>query len=248
MHPSLRFVKHRPWALPSGPWILAQNWHDLLFVHWPVSTDGLRKIIPERLELDLFEGQAWLGVVPFRMSGVRLRGTPALPWLSAFPELNVRTYVVAEGKPGVWFFSLDAANPIAVEAARLSYLLPYFRARMTMNEGSEGIVYRSRRTDHRGNGEALEAIYSAEGEVFEAKRGTQEYFLVERYCLYAQSRNGDLLRGEIHHPPWRLQAARACFKENTMASPLGIRISGAPTLHFSRLQEAIVWWPEKVKG
>jgi uncharacterized protein len=225
---------------------MAQNWHDLLFAHWPIPAEALRKIIPERLELDLFDGQAWMGIVPFRMSGVRLRGTPALPWLSAFPELNVRTYVVAEGKPGVWFFSLDAANAIAVEAARLSYHLPYFRARMSMSEDCEGIVYRSRRTDHRGNGEALEGIYSGDGEEFETKSGTLEYFLTERYCLYAQSGKGELLRAEIHHPPWKLQTACAYFKENSMAGPLGFKISGGPALHFSRLQEVIVWWPERV--
>lgn len=247
MHPSQRKLGHRPWVVPARPWIMAQSWHDLLFAHWPVPAEALRRFIPGRLELDLFDGQAWLGIVPFRMTGVRLRGTPALPWLSAFPELNVRTYVIAEDKPGVWFFSLDAANPIAVEAARLSYHLPYFRARVTMSEGSDGIVYRSLRTDYRGNGETLEVIYSGEGQGFEAKAGTLEYFLVERYCLYAQSPNQELLRGEIHHPPWQLRPARARFKVNAMTDPLGIRISGAPTLHFSRLQQVIVWWPEKVK-
>jgi uncharacterized protein YqjF (DUF2071 family) len=114
MHPSLRSVRHRPWPLPSGPWIMTQNWHDLLFAHWPLPADLMRKLLPETLELELYDGQAWISIVPFTMSAVRLRGTPALPWLSAFPELNVRTYVTAGGKPGVWFFSLDAANPVAV--------------------------------------------------------------------------------------------------------------------------------------
>src|SRR5262245_21709039 len=140
---------HRPWPLPSGPWVMAQVWQDLLFAHWPIETAALRALVPASLALDTFDGRAWLGVVPFRMSGVRLRATPALPWLSAFAELNVRTYVTAEGKPGVFFFSLDAANPVAVAAARRFFHLPYFRARMSCRPDGDGIHYASRR-NHRG--------------------------------------------------------------------------------------------------
>src|SRR6478609_9720678 len=118
MHPALKFVGHRPWELPAGPWVMAQNWEDLLFAHWPVAADVMRGLLPRELEIDGFQGQSWIGIVPFRMSGVRLRGTPAAPGLSAFLELNVRTYVKAGGKPGVWFFSLDAANRLAVAVAR----------------------------------------------------------------------------------------------------------------------------------
>jgi uncharacterized protein YqjF (DUF2071 family) len=114
---------------------MAQSWHDLLFAHWTVDTAMLRPHIPAKLEIDTFDGQAWLGIVPFSVTGVRLRWTPPLPWLSAFPELNVRTYVTAQEKPGVWFFTLDAANALAVAAARLTFHLPYFRAR---NAGKPG--------------------------------------------------------------------------------------------------------------
>src|SRR6266704_6531932 len=117
-------IAHRPWPLPVGPWVMAQRWHDLLFAHWPVPAGELQHLIPTPLTIDTFDGQAWLAVVPFRMSGVRLRGTPAVPWLSAFPELNVRTYVKCEGRPGVWFFSLDAGNPLAVAIARAWFHLP----------------------------------------------------------------------------------------------------------------------------
>ena len=115
---------HRPWPLPAGPWVMAQSWHDLLFAHWQIDAARMRPHVPAALEIDTFEGQAWIAVVPFRMSGVRLRFTPALPWLSAFPELNVRTYVVAERKRGVWFFSLDAGNPLAVAMARARVVSP----------------------------------------------------------------------------------------------------------------------------
>src|ERR1700682_5420336 len=150
---------HRPWPLPSSPWIMAQSWHDLLFAHWQVNAAALRPHIPAQLAIDTFEGKAWLGVVPFRMSGVRLRWTPALPWLSAFPELNVRTYVTAQDKPGVWFFSLDAANAVAVAAARLSFHLLYFNARMRCEEREGWIHYLSERTDRGAPAAILEGRY-----------------------------------------------------------------------------------------
>src|SRR5208282_2945633 len=146
MGANLKQVAHRPWPLPAGGWIMAQSWHDLLFAHWPLPAAILRSHIPARLAIDTFDGRGWLGVVPFRMSGVRLRGTPAVPWLSAFPELNVRTYVVADGKPGVWFFSLDAGHAIAVAIARACFHLPYFRARMSCEERNGWIEYGSERT------------------------------------------------------------------------------------------------------
>src|SRR5260370_38346680 len=125
----LQEVAHRPWPLPAGPWVMAQTWHDLLFAHWPVDLAALRRLLPSQLQIDTCEGQAWLAVVPFRMTGVRLRGTPALPWLSAFPELNVRTYVGYGVKPGGWFFILDAGNsrPGAIWPAW--FTLPYIRCR-----------------------------------------------------------------------------------------------------------------------
>src|SRR5262245_48625605 len=177
MHPSLKFVGHRPWALAKRPWIMAQNWHDLLFAHWQAPAEKMRGLVPRGLEMDTFGGTAWIGVVPFRMSGVRLRGTPGLPWISAFPELNVRTYVKAEGKPGVWFFSLDAANWIAVELARAWFHLPYFSARMSLQESGDEVRYFSRRVDRRGSDESLGMKYRGQGGTFKAQPGTLEYFL-----------------------------------------------------------------------
>src|SRR5688572_2505606 len=120
---------HRLIPAPERPWIMWQRWHDLLFAHWPVPTDVLRTIVPAPLALDTFEGQAWIGVVPFRMTGIRPRYLPALPWLSATPEINVRTYVTVNGVPGVYFFSLDAASYPAVVVARSMFRLNYRHAR-----------------------------------------------------------------------------------------------------------------------
>jgi uncharacterized protein len=237
---------HRPWPLPSGPWIMAQSWHDLLFAHWPIDSAQLRAHIPAALQIDTFERQAWIAVVPFRMSGVRLRLTPALPLLSAFPELNVRTYVVADGKPGVWFFSLDAQNPVAVAAARAWFHLPYFRARMYC-KGREGwIHYASDRTHRAANPAVLHTKYRPTGEAFRSKHGTLEHFLTERYCLYAADSRGRLSRGEIHHQPWQLQMAEAQFEQNSMTEAGGIALPlQNPLLHFARRQDVVVWRPQR---
>jgi uncharacterized protein YqjF (DUF2071 family) len=247
MNRILAQVEHRPWPLPSGPWVMAQSWHDLLLAHWPVPVASLREKIPSSLELDTFEGTAWIAVVPFRMSGVRLRGTPAVPGLSSFPELNVRTYVTHGNKPGVWFFSLDAANAVAVGIARRWFHLPYFRAKIRFEERANLIAYESIRT-HRGAAEArLRCSYCPAAPVQSAVRGTLEYFLTERYCLYTNDRAGRLIRGEIHHGPWPLQIAEAEFAENTMTEAAGISLpSIAPLLHFSKRQDVVVWAPERI--
>lgn len=181
----MKEVAHRPWPLPTGPWVMAQSWHDLLFAHWPVDAAVLREKIPAPLEIDTFRGQTWLAVVPFRMSGVRLRWTPGLPRLSNFPELNVRTYVAAGGKPGVWFFSLDAGNSLAVAIARRWFHLPYFRARMSCEERDGWIRYSSVRRDGDGLEALLEGKYRPIGGTIAAETGSLEHFLTERYCLYA---------------------------------------------------------------
>ncbi len=237
---------HRPWPLPRGPWVMAQSWHDLLFAHWRIDAAALRPLIPAALQIDTFDSSAWIAVVPFRMSGVRLRLTPNVPGLSAFPELNVRTYVTLDGKPGVWFFSLDAANAIAVAVARRWFHLPYFRARMSCDASGESNHYHSERT-HRGAAPAvLRGSYRPIGLTFEALPGTIEHFLTERYCLYAANCCG-ILRGEIHHPPWQLQVADAEFLRNTMIDAAGLAFpAGKPLLHFARRQDVVVWQPEKI--
>ncbi|HYL82957.1 MAG TPA: DUF2071 domain-containing protein [Candidatus Angelobacter sp.] len=226
---------------------MAQTWHDLLFAHWPVETSQLRACIPQSLEIDTFNAQAWIAVVPFRMTGIRLRGTPAVPWLSAFPELNVRTYVTYEGKPGVWFFSLDADNPVAVAIARAWFHLPYFRARMSCSQSGEWLEYASQRKHSAAPAAMLRARYRAIGPVLPPRPGTLEHFLTERYCLYSVDGAGRLIRAEIHHPPWPLQLAEAEFADNTMTQPLGIALNlAAPLLHFSKRQEVRVWPPRQL--
>src|SRR5215211_1629516 len=128
----LRPTAHRPWPLPDRRWVMGQTWKQLLFMHWALPAEVLRPVVPAELPIDTFDGKAWIGVTPFEVVGVRLRGTPPVTWLSHFPELNVRTYTTLDGRPGIWFFSLDAARGAAVAAARRLYRLPYFHAQMAV--------------------------------------------------------------------------------------------------------------------
>ena len=148
-HPAFQQVDHRPWPLPAGRWAWRQSWRDLLFAHWPAPVAAVRRLVPPGLAIDTFDGATWVGVVPFRMAGVMRRPLPDLPWVSAFPELNVRVYVTAGGKPGVWFLSLDATNFLAVVAARALFHLPYYRAEIDITAEGEGFAYRCVRTDRR---------------------------------------------------------------------------------------------------
>jgi uncharacterized protein YqjF (DUF2071 family) len=245
-HAILEETAHRPWAMPTGAWVMTQTWNDLLFAHWPVDAAALRERIPKTFELDLFDGQAWLGVVPFHMTNVAPRFVPALPWVSAFPELNVRTYVRVDDKPGVFFFSLDAGNPVAVGAAKTLLNLPYYSAEMKVGAGNP-IHYSSRRLSEPHA--QLEATYRGLGDRRPPGRGTLEYFLTERYCLYAVDHKFRAYRLDIHHPPWPLESAEAEITVNTMAEAAGIRLpSQAPLLHFSKRQDMVCWPPRGVGG
>jgi uncharacterized protein YqjF (DUF2071 family) len=232
--------------MPNRPWVMTQTWHDLLFAHWRVDAGDIRSRIPAAFELDLFDGAAWTGVVPFHMTNVAPRGIPSIPWVSEFPELNVRTYVRVGDRTGVYFFSLDAGSALAVRAARTLLNLPYYPAAMSVSAHDGAIRYDSRRRDGVSNA-ALTATYEPTGGVFEAGPGSLEYFLTERYCLYNIDRSGAPYRLDIHHPPWSLQPATAKFVRNTMAQASGIRLpESTPLLHFVRRQDTVAWMPERL--
>ena len=230
-----------------APWVMHQRWTNLLFAHWPVAPDALRPLLPSSLTLDTFEGEAWVGVIPFHMSNVRPRGVPPMPWVSSFHELNVRTYVRLGGRAGVWFFSLDASNPLAVRAARAAVHLPYYDARMGMKVGPDGsVAYHSERTHHGAPPAVFDATYRPEGEAHRAAPGTLEYFLVERYELFSTSRRG-LLHVRIAHPPWPLQRASARIERSTVAAAAGIALTGSPAqLHFAARVDVRTWLPRLV--
>jgi len=234
----------RPWPMPDRPWLMTQTWHDLLFAHWPIDPSQLRGKVPDVFDLDLFGGQGWIGVVPFCMTNVSPRGVPSLPSVSEFAELNVRTYVTIGGKPGVFFFSLDAASALAVKAARVLLNLPYFTASMRIDRSGSTVRYASSRLD--GDAELI-AEYSPTGPSSAPAMGSLEYFLTERYCLYHIDRRGRPYRLEIHHPPWPLQPAAATVTRNTMAAAAAIVLPDRPPLlHFSKRQDMVAWGKELI--
>ena len=239
---TLQYTGHRPFAVEQSPWVLNQSWCNLLFAHWPVAVDAMRALVPPQLELDLFEGQAYIAVVPFEMREVSPRLLPSMPWLSFFPELNVRTYVKYKGRPGVYFFSLDAGNPVAVWIACNFYHLPYFDATMacqkTVIADQKQFRYKSLRST--GSNVELDITYGPIGPVYQSKPGSLEHFLTERYCLFTVF-SGTVYRGDIHHKPWPLQPAMAQWHINTMTSPLGLELKGEPILHFVENIDTVEW-------
>jgi len=240
---TLKETAHRPWPLPTGSWIMGQTWDDLLFAHWRVDAAALDELVPTGLELQEHDGSAWLGVTPFVLNNFRLRGMLPLPVVSSFPEINVRTYVSAEGKPGIWFFSLDTSSRGAVEAARRLYKLPYFHARMAVEHRAGRVDYSStRRESHRPF--VFTGSYAATGEATIAEPGSREHFLTERYCLYSADESG-LHRAEIHHPPWPLRPAEAELELNTMP-PDGVELQSEPLFHLGARQDVVIWPLERV--
>ena len=231
-------TEHRPWPLPAAPWVQAQTWLDLAFLHWRVDRDVLGRLVPPSVNLETFDGAAWLGITPFVLGSLRVRGLPPLPRVSTFPELNVRTYVTHDGRPGIWFFSLDAASTVAVEGAKRFYRLPYHRARMSVERSAEYVHHESARA-----GATFSARYRGDGDLFRAEPGSLEHFLVERYCLYTED-GGRLYRADIHHPPWDLQRGEARIDLNTMA-PLSLP-DVKPHVLFSPRQDVVVWPLEEV--
>jgi uncharacterized protein YqjF (DUF2071 family) len=246
MHSALTRVDHRPWPLPGGEWTWRQSWADLLFAHWPIEAALLQPLVPSPLRVQEFDGTSWVGVVPFRMQGVMRRPLPDLPYFSAFPELNLRLYVEHDGKAGVWFLSLDAANAVAVWAARRFFHLPYFHARIDVSGLPDRADYHSLRLS-RPKGIEFAARYEPASDPYESQAGSLEHWLTERYCLYAQSPKGQLYRAEVHHHPWPLQRAEAEITRNDLFVPYALPLQGPPALvHFSRQIDVVVWSPEAV--
>ena len=245
-----------------------QRWHDLLFAHWALEPEQVRPLVPPELELDLFDGRAWVGIIPFWMSDVHVRGLPPLPGSGTFPETNLRTYVrlpleqkgqskehsgLSSGraasdeisKPGVYFFSLDAASLQAVLAARLGFGLPYFWSRMSVKATNRDHIEYSSVRRQRPRPAEVKVNYAPDGAVIERK-SELEVFLTERYCLYVV-RRGVVHRAQIHHLPWPLQPAEAEFGKNMLAAAHGLKLSEPPqTLHFTKRLDVLIFGPERV--
>ena len=231
---------------PVGSPVMYQSWGDLLFLHWEVPAETLRRHLPARLEVDAHEGRAYVGVTPFTLWGVRPVFVPPVPYLSEFDEINVRTYVHLDGVPGVWFFSLDANSAAAVAGARAFYRLPYFNAEITRSREGEVTDYASRRGDRAGRPAEFEGSWETGAGLQEAEPGSLDFFLTERYCLYAAD-GEKLYRARIHHRPWPLHEVALRSHRSTMVEAAGLgRTSGQPLVHHGGPVDVEVWPLEKV--
>jgi uncharacterized protein YqjF (DUF2071 family) len=224
---------------------MSQSWRAQLFAHWPVAPESLSGKVPLPLEIDTFDGRAYLGITPFRLADLRIGPLPQLPFASDFPELNVRTYVRHGGRPGVYFFSLDAASQLAVLGARFTFSLPYFQAEMHTGIDDDGWM---RFRSHRVEQPVTEFIarYRPRGTQYHPAPGTLDHFLIERYALFTVAPDGTTMRADIHHRPWTVQPADVDIVKNTMATAQRITIPPSrPIAHYSDRQDALIWAPAR---
>jgi uncharacterized protein len=237
----------RPWPAPAYSPCTRMYWHEMLFMHWPVNTCHLRSLVPAGLEIDTFGGQAWVGIIPFRMSGVAARWLPPIPGISRFPEVMVRTYVVVDNRPGVWYFSLDATCRFAVFMAKCVFALPYSAARISMTRDGHWRRYRSQRCSGGKLTAELDVEYRPLGEPFQALAGTLDHWLTSRYCLYTSANDGGILRGEIDHPAMKLQNAQAIIHRNSMVESIGLALPDqCPRLLYAHQTRVGSWRNQKL--
>jgi uncharacterized protein len=226
---------------------MTQTWNNLLFAHWPVDPRLVQPLVPKGVEVDTCDGKAWLGLVVFRLSAVRLRFFPEVPFVASFPEINVRTYVTSDGKPGVQFLSLDVQNPIVNIIGRNVFRLAYHSANVRFGRQGDRIRFESHRKERHGFPASFSISYEPTSPVFTAGQDTLARWLTERYCYYASDRRGRTFRCDIHHPPWPLQSAKSTITNNTMALSHGIELPATePLLHYARRMQALIWWPRIV--
>ena len=238
----LQDIAHRPWPLPSSLWNMQQKWRNLLFCHWPISPDILRPFIPSSLQLDTFNQWAWIGIIVFKMEGIYLRGMPIISVVPGFAEINVRTYVQYNGKPGIFFLSLDVGDWASLHIAKRWYHLPYQASDVIFRTESPLHYCQSKRRREQSIPAEFKVKYAPNSDIFIPKQGTIDHFLTERYCLYSTDLQGNLYSGEIHHQAWPLQHAEAEISSSTLLSPFGIDITDVlPLFHFSKGVNTLFW-------
>ncbi|WP_332649466.1 YqjF family protein [Lysinibacillus sp. 54212] len=231
-----RGYKHRL-SFPKFPWVLQQNWHNVLFVHYPVYSKSLQKFVPRSLELDTFNGMCWVSIVLFIVKKNRIRLLPLIPGTNQFIQMNVRTYVTLDGTPGVYFLSIDASNKVAVTLATTLFFLPNYDAVMNLQQEGSSIFFQSARKGKVSL--EMECCYKPISPVFYATKNSLEAWLIERYTLFSLNRNGQPVRGDIYHAPWQLQHVEATVYKNTMLTDLSIAAEyNEPIFHFSKMQQA----------
>jgi uncharacterized protein YqjF (DUF2071 family) len=239
---------HRPWPMPEGSWIQKQTWNNVLFLHWPAPTERIRSLLPKGLELETYDGSAWLGLVAINVTDAHLRYTPSLPFVSNVLPLNLRTYVRVGDKPGIYLFSADVSNALVVTAARQLFLMPYFNAQMDYREDGELHLFGSQRTEGEDTMNGFTVSYGPHSPVYNAEPGSLDHFLIERYGLYTTDDQGDVYRNDVHHYPWPLQRADAVVGANTLTLPPRLDLPEMDLMlcHYAHRLDALLWGLEKV--
>lgn len=246
INPTVQLINNR--ANHKG-WIMTQTWEHLLFAHWAIPPAMIRPLVPDFLEIDTYEGSGWISIIPFRMTGVRLRCFPPVPFTSTFPEINVRTYVKAAGRTGIYFLSLDASNPLMTTIAKKWYRLPYYQASMDFQMNRQSIEIHSRRVGSQAQAERFSAAYRPDSDVFLAKPGTLEHWLTERYTLFCECMRTKRLHGaDVYHEPWQLQKATVQIDQNSL-SKQQISLTEPPHLTlYARGVQSIIWPIQKIRA
>ncbi|WNS76922.1 DUF2071 domain-containing protein [Bacillus sp. DTU_2020_1000418_1_SI_GHA_SEK_038] len=233
---------HRPYPIPSDYWIMRQAWRNLLFIHWPISLEKVRQFVHPSLHIDTFDGDAWLGIIIFEMEGIYPRGFPSISIIPPFAEINVRTYVHYNGKPGIYFMSLDVGDLASLTIAKRWLHLPYKHSHISIQKIGKAFYYDSIRVKQTNPQIICKGSYSPVKDIFFPIEGTLDHWLTERYCFFSSNKRDNLYCCEIHHDPWPLQQAEAIIKKNTLFTPFQIDISDIqPIFHFSKGVDSLIW-------
>ncbi len=246
-HPAFVHSEHRPWPPPRRPWMLQQTWTNVLSMHWPVAPSALKRFVPSALELQEHDDTGWLSVIALQIEAMRFRALPSLPGLSTFPQLNLRTYVQCEGKPGVWFLRVDADNPLAAWGARELLHLPYVFSSIMAEESDGAHCFTATRKE---DDTAFRARYRPRSESYESPPGSLAHVLMERYCQYSLGSKGQLLRTELHHQTWPLHDVDVDVEQNTLFASHALDAPAAsPSVAlYTRRLEAVIWNPTSCKA
>ncbi|WP_139378302.1 YqjF family protein [Mesobacillus jeotgali] len=246
MNKELLIQSHRPYPLPDMNWLMTQEWHHTLFAHWPVPSASLREHVPRELEIDTFDGSAWIGIVPFKVKNTHGRMTPPIPFFSSYVEVNVRTYVSYGPRSGVYFFTLDANQLLAVIGAKAVFGLNYKQANIDFQE-KDYFELHSKRVPAGDVNAKLSLRYKPSSDIFFAEQGTLEHWFTERYCLWTK-RGSKLVRGDIHHTKWELQRANAELSQEMLIPFINQDLlTKPPLLHYNKYKKAFFWPPKLEK-
>lgn len=244
----LNDIIHRPYPLPSKNWIMRQTWKNVLFLHWPIPLEKLRPHIPTSLQIDTYKGTAWLGIILFVLEGIYPFGLSSISLTPKFPEINVRTYVTYNGKPGIYFLSIDVDNWASLKIAKHWYHLPYHSAHISFQKEGESFHCHSVRRENRNDPLSFHCKYASVSDVYAPKEGTLDHWLTERYCFYSSNNGVSIYCGEIHHQPWPLQKAKIELVNHTLFTPFHFDLpEEKPVIHFSPGVDSLMWNIKKIR-